>query len=165
MPAPTPRIDPTVLVCPGAHVLGDVCVGADSSIWYNAVIRSDDEAIRIGACTSVQDNVTVHVSPGFPATIGDDVTIGHGAIVHGCTVEDRVIIGMGAIVMNGAHVGSDTIVGAGAVVTQGADIPAGSVVVGSPGRVIRTSTEDDRLLVRTNAEHYVDLARRERERL
>jgi carbonic anhydrase/acetyltransferase-like protein (isoleucine patch superfamily) len=164
MPKPTPRIDSTALICDGAHILGDVVIGTQSSIWYNAVIRSDDEPVRIGSRTSVQDNATIHVSPGFGATVGDDVTIGHGAIVHGCTIEDRVIVGMGAIVMNGAHVGHDSIIGAGAVVTQGTEVPAGSIVIGSPGRVLREASEKDRELIRTNAAHYVDLAKREAER-
>ncbi|MCH4053751.1 MAG: gamma carbonic anhydrase family protein [Atopobiaceae bacterium] len=160
---PEPRIDGSAFLAEGSFVLGRATVGAGTGIWYNAVVRADAEPIRIGARVSVQDNAVVHVSPGYPCSVGDDVTIGHGAIVHGCTVDDRVIVGMGAIVMNGAHVGSDSIVGAGAVVTQGMDIPAGSVVVGSPARVLRPASDDDKAFILRNAAHYVELARAERE--
>ena len=121
-------------MAPTATVIGDVLLGAETGIWFGAVLRGDRDRIEIGAGSNVQDNAVVHTSRGFPARIGKEVSVGHGAILHGCTIGDRVLVGMGAIVMNGAVVGEDSIIAAGAVVTEGSAIPPGSVVMGVPGR-------------------------------
>ena len=133
----------TAYIAPSAVVEGEVTLGADCSVWHGAVIRGDSDAIALGARTNVQDNVVIHASSGYPCTVGDDVTIGHGAIVHGCTVGNNTLIGMGAIVLDGARIGSNCIVGAGSLVVQGREVPDGTVVFGSPARPARRVTEDD----------------------
>jgi Carbonic anhydrases/acetyltransferases, isoleucine patch superfamily len=125
----------TALVCPQCNPLsGRLPVGSDVGIWFGAVIRADKDRITIGDRSNIQDNCVVHTSAGFPTTLGCDVSVGHGAILHGCTIRDRVLVGMGAIVLNGAVVGEDSIIGAGAVVTEGMQVPPGSVVLGIPGQ-------------------------------
>lgn len=146
-------------IAPSATVIGDVMLGEDTGIWFGAVIRGDRDRIEIGAGSNIQDNAVVHTSRGYPARIGREVSVGHGAILHGCTVGDRVLVGMGAIVMNGAVVGEDTIVAAGAVVTEGTVIPPGSVVMGVPARVVKQATPDQKEGIRRNAESYIALAR------
>ncbi len=140
-------------------VLGDVAIGAESSVWFGAVIRGDSEAIRIGRQTNVQDGCILHADPGFPCTLGDRVTLGHGAIMHGATVEDDCLIGMRAVVMNGAKLGKGSIVAVGSVVTEGTEIPPGSVALGQPAKVKRLATERDRERIAHAAEHYVALAK------
>lgn len=154
-----PQIDPAAFVAPGAVVLGNVTIGAESSVWYNAVIRGDTEAIRIGKQTNVQDLCCLHADPGFPCTLGDRVTVGHGAIVHGATVEDDVLIGMKAVVMNGAHIGKGSLVAVGAVVLERMQVPPGSVVMGSPARIKRQLEEKDIARIRHAAEHYVEASK------
>jgi carbonic anhydrase/acetyltransferase-like protein (isoleucine patch superfamily) len=149
----------TVFLARGAVVLGDVTIGEESSVWFQAVIRGDVEAIRVGRRTNIQDGSILHADPGFPCTLGDDVTVGHGAIVHGATVGDRVLIGMRAVVMNGAEIGDECVIGVGAVVTEGTKVPAGSVVLGLPGKIVRQVTPDDIARIRHAAEHYVAAAR------
>lgn len=144
-----------------ATVTGDVSIGTDSSVWHGAVVRADGAPITIGARSNVQDNVTIHVDPGFPVHVGDGVSIGHNAIVHGCTVGDNTIVGMGAILLNGARIGRDCVVGAGALVAQGAEIPDGSVAFGSPARVRRSMSSDEIGRNRDNALEYVQLAQEE----
>ena len=144
-----------------ATVTGDVSIGTDSSVWHGAVVRADSAPITIGARSNVQDNVTIHVDSGFPVHVGDGVSIGHNAIVHGCTVGDNTIIGMGAILLNGARIGRDCVVGAGALVAQGAEIPDGSVAFGSPARVRRSMSSDEIGRNRDNALEYVQLAQEE----
>jgi carbonic anhydrase/acetyltransferase-like protein (isoleucine patch superfamily) len=146
-------------IAPTATVIGEVSLGEDTGIWFGAVIRGDRDRIEIGAGSNVQDNAVVHTSRGYPTRIGREVSVGHGAILHGCTIGDRVLVGMGAIVMNGAVVGEDTIIAAGAVVTEGSIIPAGSVVMGVPAKVVKQSTPDQRKGIRRNAESYIALAR------
>ncbi len=153
-------VDPSAFIAPGAVVVGDVTIGPQSSVWFQAVIRGDCEAIRIGSRSNVQDGCVLHADPGFPCTIGDGVTIGHRAIVHGATLQDNVVVGMGAIVLNGARVGRDSIIAAGAVVTEGADIPPGSLVMGMPGKVRRALTPEETQYNRHAAEHYVENAKR-----
>lgn len=143
-----------------ATLEGEVSLGDGASVWGGACIRGDFAPVYIGRQTNVQDNATVHVGKGVPAVIGDGVTIGHNAVVHGCTVEDNVLIGMGAIVMDGAVVGRDSIVGAGALVPPRKRIPAGSLALGSPCRVVRPLTEEEIASVRANAADYAELAAR-----
>jgi carbonic anhydrase/acetyltransferase-like protein (isoleucine patch superfamily) len=155
-----PEVHPTAFVDASAQVIGDVAVGADSSVWMQAVVRGDVNTIRIGARSNLQDAVVVHVMHGtHPTVIGDDVTVGHSAVVHGCTVGNRVLIGMGAIVLNGARVGDDSIVTAGTVVTEGAVIPPRSLVMGTPGRVRRALTDGEVASILESARHYVDLSK------
>jgi carbonic anhydrase/acetyltransferase-like protein (isoleucine patch superfamily) len=155
-----PQVHPSVLIQPGAVVLGDVEIGEDSSVWYHTVIRGDVYYIRIGARTNIQDLCMVHVSSGRnPAIIGNDVTIGHRAVLHGCTVGDRVLVGMGAIVLDRAVVGDDCIIGAGALVTEGTVIPPGSLVLGAPARVKRLVTDAEREDILRMARTYAELAR------
>lgn len=153
-----PSLHPTVRIAPGAHVVGDATLGEQCSVWYNAVIRADEAAITIGTETNVQDGAVIHVSAGHPVLIGDGVTIGHGAIVHGCTVGSNSLIGMGAIILDGAEVGSNCIVGAGALVTQGTHVPDGYMAFGSPARVVRPLTKQEVERNRANAREYVRLA-------
>ena len=146
-------------IAEGAVVKGRVSIGEDSGVWYNATVRGDLEPIAIGAGANVQDNAVVHVDPGFPVVIGDRVTIGHGAIIHGCTIGDDCLIGMGAIILNGAVIGKGSIVGAGALLTQNVQIPEGSMVYGSPAKVVRQVRPQEREASRENAWEYVQLAR------
>ena len=156
----TPRIAASAWLAPGAVVVGDVEIAEDASIWYAAVIRGDVQHIRIGARSNVQDGAVVHVSRDrFPTEIGAEVTIGHRAVVHGCTVEDGALIGIGAIVLDGAHVGEGALVGAGAVVTPGSKIPPGSVALGTPARVVRVLDDAERAAQRERTLSYVDTAR------
>jgi carbonic anhydrase/acetyltransferase-like protein (isoleucine patch superfamily) len=145
-------------IAPNATVIGDVTLGDEVSVWFGAVIRADKDSIAIGRCSNVQDNAVIHTSSGYPVRLGAFVSVGHGAILHGCTVEDRVLVGMGAVVMNGAIVGSDTIIGAGAVITEGARIPQGSVVLGVPGRVVKQTTGDQQSGITKNATSYWHMA-------
>jgi carbonic anhydrase/acetyltransferase-like protein (isoleucine patch superfamily) len=161
-PVKQPCLDPSVFVAPGAMVLGDVTIGAGSSVWYQAVIRGDAEAIRIGSSTNIQDMTMIHADPGVPCTVGDRVTVGHRAILHGCTVEDGCLIGMGAILLNGARVGAGSVVGAGALLLEGMEVPPGSLVVGSPARVLRLLGESARERLERSWRHYCELARRHR---
>ena len=137
-----PVVDPSAYVDASAQIIGDVEIGAESSVWMNAVVRGDVNVVRVGRRTNVQDGTIVHVMHGtHPAVVGDDVTIGHGAVVHGCAIADRVLIGMGAIVLNGAVVGPDSIVAAGSLVPEGSTIPARSLAMGTPARVRRLLTD------------------------
>ena len=151
-------IDKTVFIADGARVLGDVEIGKNSSVWFNAVIRGDSNKIRIGNRSNIQDNAVIHTSKDFGVRIGDNVTIGHGAIVHGCTVKSNVMIGMGAIVLNGAVIEENCIIGAGALVTQGKVIPAGSLVFGNPAKVVRSLTDQEIRSITDNAASYVEEA-------
>ncbi|MBR4784461.1 MAG: gamma carbonic anhydrase family protein [Fibrobacter sp.] len=153
----TPRLGSRVLVAEGAILVGDVEVGDDSSVFYNAVLRGDLAPIRIGSRTNIQDNVTVHVSTDVPAVIGNEVTVGHNAVLHACTIDDNVMVGMGAIVMDGAHIKKNCIVGAGAVVTQGKEFPENSLVLGAPAHVVRELTTEEIEGVRGGVERYVEI--------
>ena len=151
----TPALDGSVFLAENATVIGDVQIGEDSSVWFGAVIRGDNEPIVVGRRTSVQDNATLHCDPGHPLTIGDDVTVGHNAIVHGCTVGNGALIGMGAVVLDDAVVGEYAIVGAGAVVTAGTQIPPYSLAVGAPAKVVRTDRPEQKASNLANAAGYV----------
>ena len=137
----TPRIDPTAFVAHNATVAGDVTLGEQVSVFFSAVLRAEQDSITVGSGTNVQDCCVFHCDPGYPVSVGKNCTIGHGAIIHGCTIGDNTLIGMGAIVLNGAKIGSNCIVGAGALVTGGTVIPDGSLVVGSPAKVRRPVTD------------------------
>lgn len=149
------QTDDDVVILPGARVNGDVTIGRGSSVWFNAVIRGDEASITIGENTSIQDNVTLHTSYGRPLRVGSGVTVGHNAVLHSCTVGDNTLIGMGAIVLDGAVVGRDCVVGAGALVTKGTVIPDGSMALGSPARVKRALTPEEIEGNRLNALAYV----------
>ena len=151
-----PTVDPSAYVDESAQVIGDVHIGPESSVWMNVVIRGDVNAIRIGARTNVQDGTVVHAQSGtLPTTIGDEVTIGHAAIVHGCTIEDRCLIGMGAILLNGVRVGSESIVAAGSLLPENFQVPPRSLVMGSPAKVRRSLADADVGRIRRFAENYV----------
>ena len=143
-----------------AVVLGDVTLGEQSSVWPTAVLRGDIERIVIGARSNVQDGAVLHADPGFPTIVGADCVIGHRAVVHGSTLEDGVLIGMGAILLNGVHVGRGSIVGAGALLTEGTQVPPGSLVLGVPGKVVRTLGDEQRAKILENAARYVALSAR-----
>ena len=152
-----PRVAQTAFIDQSAQVIGDVDIGADSSVWMNAVIRGDVNSIRVGRRTNIQDGCVVHVMSGsHPTSLGDDVTIGHGAILHGCTVGDRCLIGMGAIVLNGAEIGPESIIAAGSLIVEGFSVPACSLVMGSPGRVRRMVSDKEVQSIREYADHYVN---------
>lgn len=151
-------IDPTAFVAPGAALVGDVTIGAGASVWYNATLRGDLEAIVIGAESNVQDNCVVHVDVDQPAWIGARVTLGHGAIVHAATIEDEVLVAMKAVVLSGCVVGTGSLIGAGAVLPEGTRVPPGSLVLGVPGRVVRPLKPEESERVRRNASSYVTLA-------
>lgn len=154
-----PKLGDEVFVAPGAWVIGDVVVGDRSSIWFNTVVRGDVNTIRIGCETNIQDNASLHVTEiRFPLIIGDRVTVGHRAVVHGCTVEDECLIGMGAIVLDGARIGKGSIVAAGAVVSPGMEVPSGCVVMGVPAAVKKDLSEEETAQLRGSALHYVKLA-------
>ena len=153
------QLDRTVYIARGANVVGDVTIGCESSVWFNAVLRGNTESVRIGSQTNVQDLCMLHADPGFPCALGNRVTLGHAAIVHGATVEDDCMIGMRAVVMNGAKIGSGSIVAVGAVVTEGTEIPPDSVVMGIPGKVVRESNDRDRERITRTAVHYVEEAK------
>jgi gamma-carbonic anhydrase len=152
-----PTIDPSAYVDESAQVIGDVVLGPESSIWLNAVVRGDVNYIRIGPQSNLQDGVIVHVNhqPSYPTIVGERVTVGHAAILHGCVVEDRCLIGMGAILLNGSHVGSDSIVAAGTLVSERTVIPPRSLVMGSPGKVRRTLTDAELAFILEGAANYV----------
>jgi len=151
-----PVIQPSAYIDESAQVIGDVVIGAESSVWMQVVIRGDVNYIRIGDRSNVQDGTIVHVQHHtHPTVIGNDVTVGHGAVVHGCTIHDRVLVGMGAIILNGAEVGEDCIIAAGTLLTEGTVIPPRSMVMGSPGRVRRPLSDADVAMIREFSGNYV----------
>ena len=151
-------------VAPNATVIGRVTLGSQVSVWFGATIRGDNDSIRIGSRTSVQENAVLHVDPGFPLEIAEECTIGHGAILHGCTIGRGALIGIGAIVLNGAKVGEGAMIGAGALVPPGKEIPANAVVIRAPGKVVREVTPDERAFNTWGVEDYVKKSRQYRER-
>ena len=156
----TPRFQPELVeeaafLASNATIVGDVRIGAGSSVWFGSVLRGDTESIRIGCNTNVQDLCLLHADPGYPCTVGNGVTLGHGAIVHGAQIEDDVMIAMRSVVMNGAKVGTGSIIGAGAVLVEGVEIPPGSVVVGIPGKIVRHTTSEDLEKIRSTSQHYL----------
>ena len=154
-----PAIHPSAFVAPGAAVFGDVTLGEESSVWFHTALRGDINRVVIGPRSNIQDGAVVHVADEFPAIVGELVTVGHKAIVHACTIGDEVLVGMGAIVLDGAEIGARSILGAGALVTGGKKIPPGSLVLGSPVKVVRTLTLEEQQGIRVWAERYVTLSR------
>lgn len=154
-----------VWIAPGAHVIGQVHLGRDVSIWFGATLRGDNDTIRIGDRCNIQDGAVLHVDPGFPLDLGDDVTVGHRAIVHGCTIGAGTLIGMGATILNGARIGRNCLVGANALVTEGKEFPDNSLIVGAPARVARTLDEAAAARLARTADSYVANGRRYREEL
>lgn len=155
LPDAEPSIDGSVFLAAGSVVVGDVQIGPDSSVWYNVVVRADVAPVRIGARTNIQDGSILHADPGFPCVIGDDVTVGHKAIVHGATVGNGALIGMGAILLNGAEIGEEAIVAAGAVVTEGTIVAPGTLVAGIPAKEKRQLDNDSRQMGRRGSAGYV----------
>lgn len=157
-----PTLHPQSWAAPNSTLVGRVILAEGASVWYGATLRAEIEPIEIGDGANIQDNVTIHVDPGFPARIGTDVSVGHNAVLHGCTIEDGCLIGMGAVVLNGARIGRGSLVAAGAVVAQGVEVPPGSLVAGVPGKVRRELSEDEVTNNRNNAllyQHLIDMHR------
>ncbi|MEM1143024.1 MAG: gamma carbonic anhydrase family protein [Pseudomonadota bacterium] len=145
-------------IAPNAAVLGRVTLGPRSSVWFSCTLRGDVEDISIGGRSNIQDGVVVHADPGFPVSVGEDVTVGHNAMLHGCTIGNGSLVGIGAIVLNGAVIGEGCLIGANALVTEGMQIPDGSMVLGSPAKIKKTLDSDTREFLKLNAEHYVNNA-------
>jgi carbonic anhydrase/acetyltransferase-like protein (isoleucine patch superfamily) len=143
-------------IAPSADVIGDVTLMRDTSIWFGAILRGDNDSILIGQGTNIQDGSVIHVDSGFPVSVGENVTIGHRVVLHGCTVENSTLIGMNAVILNGAIIGENSLVGANALITEGTVVPANSVVLGSPGRVVRQVNRDEVIANQEIAARYVD---------
>lgn len=157
----SPRLpDGFHFVADSASVIGNVVIEEDASIWFGAVLRGDNETIRVGRASNIQDLCALHTDPGFPLTIGVGCTIGHRAMLHGCTIGDNSLVGMSATILNGARIGRDCLIGAGALITEGKEIPDNSLVMGAPGKVIRTLEADEVARLHRSAEHYVANAKR-----
>lgn len=160
-----PKFNDTVFIAPGAKVIGNVELGDYVSVWFNAVIRADVDYIKIGPGTNIQDGCVVHEDPGYPAVVGNNVTVGHLAVLHGCTVGDEAVIGMGAVILTGAKIGAGAVVAAGALVPEGREIPPGTLAIGSPAKVVRELTPEYRERFKKNAQHYLELAEKYRRNL
>ena len=154
-----PAIHPSAFIAPGAAVVGDVTLAEESSVWFQTVLRGDINRIVIGPRSNVQDGAVVHLADDFGTTVGELVTVGHKAILHACTIADEVLVGKGAIILDGAEIGARSIIGAGAVVTGGMIFPPGSLILGTPAKVVRTLTLDEQAGIRVWAERYVTLSR------
>lgn len=159
----TPDVHDSAFVAPSASIIGNATLGRDSSAFYGVSVRADTAAISVGEGTNLQDNVVLHADPGFPCSVGARVSVGHAAVVHGCTVEDDCLIGMGAAVLNGAVIGTGSLVAAGAVVLEGTVVPPRSLVAGVPGKVRRQLTDEEYDGVRSNADRYRELAQAHKE--
>ena len=153
----------SIVICPGAQVIGNVELGEDVSIWHGAVLRGDTDSISIGNRSNVQDNCVVHCTEGYPVEIGENVSVGHGAVVHGCKLEDNVLIGMNATVLNGAHIGKNSIVGAGAVVSEGKEFPENSLILGVPAKRVKELNPEQIQMIQNNADNYVKLSKQYKE--
>ncbi|MCE8005682.1 gamma carbonic anhydrase family protein [Aestuariivita sp.] len=150
----TPQIHPDTWVAPDANLIGQVVLEEGASVWFGATIRADHEEIRIGRGSNVQENTVMHIDAGFPLTIGEGCTIGHKVMLHGCTIGDNSLIGMGATVLNGARIGKNCLIGAGALITENKVIPDGSLVMGAPGKVVRELDEKAFAMLKASAQHY-----------
>lgn len=155
-----PSVHDNTFIASSAHVIGNVSIGEYSNIWFGAVLRGDMGTMTIGDYTNVQDNCTIHNEGNFPVNIGDYVTIGHNAIIHGCKISNYTLIGMGSTILNGAEIGEYTIIGAGSLVTQGKKIPSGVLCMGSPARVVRQLTIEEKAGLKESAQEYVELSMR-----
>ena len=155
----TPRVDASAWVADNAQVMGDVTLAADSSIWFGVTVRGDTDAISIGAGSNIQDGSVLHADHGIPVVVGERVTVGHMVMLHGCTIGDGSLIGIGAIVLNGAKIGKNCLVGAGSLVTEGKEFPDGSMILGSPAKVVRQLSPEQIAGIRASAQHYIDNAR------
>ena len=155
----SPRIHPTAFVAAGAVIAGNVTLEEDASVWFNAVVRGDINSISIGERTNIQDGCILHVTNTFPVRIGKDVTVGHRAVVHGCIIEDESLVGMGAVILDNAHIGPNALVAAGALILEGAEVPGGSLAAGVPARVIRKLTDAEKERIRASSRHYVEYAK------
>jgi carbonic anhydrase/acetyltransferase-like protein (isoleucine patch superfamily) len=151
-----PKLGKNVFIAKNAIVIGDVTLGAHSSVWYGAVLRGDINRIVVGHHTNIQDNAVLHLADDFPCILGNWVTVGHSAIVHACTVGDETLVGMGAVILDGTVIGRQSLIGARALVTQGTEIPPGSLVLGAPAKVIRKLTKEERAGLKWWAQKYVD---------
>lgn len=160
-----PTIHPSAWVAPSADLIGLVQLAENSSVWFNAALRGDNEPIVLGANSNIQEGAVLHTDPGTPLTIGEWVTVGHQAMLHGCTIGDGTLIGMQAIVLNGARIGRECLIGAGALIGEGKEIPDRSVVLGSPGRIVRQLTDEDVAKIRAGVLTYVERARYYRDNL
>ena len=158
----SPRLADTAWVADSAQVMGNVDLAADTSVWFGAVLRGDTEVIRVGRGSNIQDNSVVHADIGFPVMIGENVTIGHQVMLHGCSIGNGSLIGIQAVVLNGAKIGKHCLVGAGALVTEGQEFPDGSMIFGSPAKLVRQLTPEQMAGLDRSAEHYVENARRYR---
>ncbi|WP_101101673.1 gamma carbonic anhydrase family protein [Macromonas bipunctata] len=156
----TPQVHPTAFVADSAQVVGRVTLGEGSSVWFNTVIRADNEPMTIGAGSNIQDGSVLHSDTGFPLSVGERVTVGHQVVLHGCTVGDESLIGIGAVVLNGARIGKHCLVGAGSLVTEGKEFPDGSMILGSPAKVVRQLTPEQIDGLRRSAQHYIANAQR-----
>lgn len=152
--APQPPEDGDFWVAPGAQVIGNVAIGSGSSVWFGSTLRGDNELIRLGARVNIQENCVLHTDPGFPMDLGEDVTVGHKAMLHGCTIGAGSLIGMGATILNGAKIGKGCLIGACALITEGKEIPDGSLVMGAPGKVVRKLDAAAQAGLRATAEKY-----------
>ncbi len=155
-----PNLADDAYIAPNAQVMGNVEMEAGSSVWFGAVLRGDNDLIKIGARSNVQDNAVLHTDPGMPLTLGEGVIVGHLVMLHGCTIGNNTLIGIGATILNGAKIGNNCIIGAHALITEGKEIPDNSMVVGTPGKVIRTLNESQITMLKLNAEVYVANAKR-----
>lgn len=160
-----PQVHESVYIAPGAHVIGDVTIGEKSSIWFNSVIRGDEAPITIGKKCNVQDNSTCHLYEGSPLTLEDEVSVGHAVILHGCTLKKGSLIGMGATILDGAVIGEQAFIGANTLVPSGKEIPPRTLVLGSPGKVIRELTDEDLALIQLTINTYVQKAKEYKENL
>ncbi|MDF1658819.1 MAG: gamma carbonic anhydrase family protein [Verrucomicrobiales bacterium] len=161
----TPDIHPTAFVAPGANVMGDVTLGANASVWYQCVLRADIQSIHIGEGSNIQDGTVIHLASDIGTAVGQYVTVGHKAMLHACEIDDEVLIGMGAIVMDGATIGSRSIVAAGSLVTKGFEAPSGSLVMGAPARIARRLDKDEQRGIRAWADKYIQVSREHRAHL
>ncbi|MDR6123388.1 carbonic anhydrase/acetyltransferase-like protein (isoleucine patch superfamily) [Bacillus sp. SLBN-46] len=159
----SPTVHASVFVAPGAYIIGNVQIGKESTVWFNAVLRGDDGPIIVGERCSIQDNSTIHLYEGFPVIIEDDVTVGHNVILHGCKIGKRSIIGMGSTLLDNVEVGEECIIGANTLLAGGIKIPPRSLVLGSPGKVVRELTEKDLQMLQMSSEHYVQKGKEFRE--
>ena len=153
-----PRIHESAFVAPGARIIGKVTLKENVNVWFNAVLRADEDLITVGEGTNIQDGCVLHQDPGFPVTVGKNVTVGHLALLHGCTIGDGALIGMGAVILTGAKIGAGAVIGAGALVPEGKEIPPGTLALGSPAKVVRELTAADRERFSKSAQHYMDTA-------